>query len=303
MTTRRTWGVSIAALLSILGLLAAKVASVDSAEVPAKPLVWPFDEAGAKAGQLAWAKSLGKAVVEKNGIGVELVLIPPGTFTMGSPANENGREHDETQVSVTLTRAFQMSRTEVTQGQWKAVMGTEPWKGESYVQEGADYAATCVSWEDAVSFCEKLSARERVTYRLPTEAEWEWSCRAGTKTTHSFGANEGDLSRYGWWGGIFGEGNAKTEPYAHRVGQKLPNGFGLSDMHGNVWEWCGDWYGEELAGGTNPAGASTGSFRVFRGGSWDFKPALCRSAIRNDGFPSYRFNNLGFRLVLSPSGS
>jgi sulfatase modifying factor 1 len=270
-------------------------------ETTARPLVWPFGEAAAKAGQMAWAKSLGKAVVEKNGIGMELVVIPPGTYTMGSPASEKDRhESDESQVSVTLTRAFQMSRTEVTQGQWKAVMGTEPWKGMDFVKEGDDYPATYVSWADAVAFCEKLSSREGVTYRLPREAEWEWACRAGTKTAWSFGDSAGELGRYGWF-----EGNADKvkEEYAHRVGQKLANGFGLSDMHGNVWEWCGDWYGDKLAGESNPVGASSGSVRVFRGGSWSLTPADCRSALRNGSVPSARSNYLGFRLVLSPSGS
>ena len=300
MTTRRTWGVSIAALLSILGLLAAKVASVDSAEIAAKPLEWPFDESEAKAGQAAWAKSLGKAVVEKNGIGMELVVIPPGTFTMGSPDYEKGRRDEETQVSVTLTRAFQMSRTEVTQAQWRAVMKTTPWKGEWHVKEGADYPATYVSWEDAVSFCEKLSRRERKAYRLPTEAEWEWACRAGTKSAWSFGESEEELGQYAWFGL---NASQMKELHARRVGQMLPNGFGLSDMHGNVLELCGDWYGDKLVEGKNPVGASSGSFRVFRGGGWTHTPAFCRSAHRDGFHPSIRNDRLGFRLVLSPSGS
>jgi formylglycine-generating enzyme required for sulfatase activity/aminoglycoside phosphotransferase (APT) family kinase protein len=262
----------------------------------AEPLVWPFDESAAKAGQAAWAKSLGKAVVEKNSIDMELVVIPPGTFTMGSPADEKDRSPDEDQVDVTLTKAFQMSRTEVTQGQWKAVMGTEPWQGEAVAGEFSDSPATYVNWADAVSFCEKLSAREGQVYRLPTEAEWEWACRAGTKTAWSFGGSEGELGQYAWFAGNTGE--IYKVP---RVGQKLSNGFGLSDMHGNVWEWCGDLYGKTLAGGSNPVGASSGSFRVVRGGSWDYALASCRSAGRISIAPSYRGFALGFRPVLSPS--
>jgi formylglycine-generating enzyme required for sulfatase activity/tRNA A-37 threonylcarbamoyl transferase component Bud32 len=266
----------------------------------AEPLVWPFDKSAAKAGQAAWAKSLGKAVVEKNGIGMDLVVIPAGTYTMGSPAGEGWIQEDSTQVNVTLTRAFQMSRTEVTQGQWKAVMGTEPWKGEKYVKEGDDYAATYVSWEDAELFCDKLSAKEGQEYRLPTEAEWEWACRAGSRTAWSFGASESELGRYAWFAG---NADKVKEDYPCRVGQKLRNGFGLSDMHGNVWEMCGDWYGEKLAGGSNPVGASAGEWRVHRGGSWKDVPTICRSAVRFGNVPSSRYHFLGFRLVLSPSGN
>jgi formylglycine-generating enzyme required for sulfatase activity/serine/threonine protein kinase len=263
-----------------------------------KPAIAPFDPAQAKQHQEEWAAYLKVPVEYTNSIGMNLRLIPPGEFTMGSPAGEERRRDDETQVSVTLARAFQLSRTEVTQGQWRAVMGTEPWKGQFDVQEGDDYAATYVSWEEAVSFCEKLSAKERKGYRLPTEAEWEWTCRSGSRTAYSFGGSEGDLGRYAWF-----RGNTHDigEKYAHRVGQKLPNGFGLSDMHGNVWEWCGDWHGEKLVGGSNPVGASSGSHRSHRGGSWYDTAGPCRSAYRSWFDPSFRHGNLGFRLALSPS--
>ena len=160
---------------------------------------------------------------------------------MGSPEGEEGHDDDEYQHRVRLTQPFYMQTTEVTQGQWKSVMGTEPWKVQDYVKEGDDYAATYVSHEDAVAFCRKLSAREGGTYRLPTEAEWEYACRGGTQTMYSFGASAGQLGEYAWF-----EDNADKvgEAYAHRVGQKRSNGFGLYDMHGNVREW----FSESLSG-------------------------------------------------------
>ncbi|MFM7831452.1 MAG: formylglycine-generating enzyme family protein, partial [Planctomycetaceae bacterium] len=200
-----------------------------------------------------------------NTIGMKLVLIPAGTFLMGSPASDKDRVDNETQHQVTLTKPFSMGRTEVTQGQWKKVMGMEPWKGQAFVQEGDDYPAVYVSWDDAVEFCKKLSAMEGKVYRLPTEAEWEYACRGGTKTAFSFGDDEAELSKYAWWGGIVGNGNAKDEQYphqqyAHRVAQKLANPFGLHDMHGNVSEWCSDWYGDYPSTPlTDPRGPSSGS--------------------------------------------
>ncbi len=258
----------------------------------AQPLTAPFIAAQAKAAQEAWAKSLGKAVTEKNSIGMDLVLIPPGKFRMGSPAGEADRGSDENQVDVTLTQAFWLAKTEVTQVQWQQVMGTTPWKGEEVGKEGSDYAATYVSWEDAEAFCTKLSQRDGKTYRLPREAEWEWSCRAGTTSRFSFGDSDGDLGRYAWF-----TGNADDigEKYAHRVGLKLANPFGLSDMHGNVYEWCADLYADKLTGGTDPVVTSRGSNRVYRGGGWYSAPANCRSASRYGLSPGNRDRDLGFR--------
>jgi formylglycine-generating enzyme required for sulfatase activity len=234
-----------------------------------------------------------------NTIGMKLLLIPAGAFTMGSPASEKDRDDDETQHQVTLTKPFYMGRTEVTQGQWKKVMGTEPWKGKAYVQEGDDYPAVYVSWDDAVEFCKKLSAMEGKVYRLPTEAEWEYACRGGTNTAFSFGNDEAELSKYAWWGALFGNGNAKDEQYAHRVAQKLANPFGLHDMHGNVLEWCSDWYGDYPSTPlTDPRGPGSGSSRVLRGGSWGSVPRSVRCALRLYGTPGGRFSSFGFRLVL-----
>ena len=271
-----------------------------AADEKASPLVFPFTASQATAAQQAWAKSLGKKVVETNSLGMELVLIPAGKFTMGSPATEQDRKEDEDQADVTLTKAFWLGKTEVTQGQWQQVMGTTPWKGKDYVKEGRDYAATYVSWEDAQEFIQKLSERDGATYRLPTEAEWEWSCRAGTASRWSFGESDGDLGRYAWYGGFDGGGNTKDENYAHQVGQKLANPFGLHDMHGNVSEWCEDWYAANYYGKSppeDPKGPPAGSSRVIRGGGWHYDAVFCRAAFRVAAPPVFRRSRIGFRVV------
>ena len=188
-----------------------------------------------------------------------------------------------------------MQTTEVTQGQWTAVMGTEPWKGD---KKGPNYAATYVSWEDAVAYCKKLSEAEGKTYRLPTEAEWEYACRAGTETAWSFGNDETVLGDYAWY-----DKNASDidEKYAHQVGLKKPNAFGLYDMHGNVFEWCHDYFEEDYykqSPAKDPTGPTSGSSRVLRGGSWLFFTRYARSALRgrfDPGLPYYYY--VGFRLV------
>ena len=180
---------------------------------------------------------------------------------------------------------YEIGETTVTQKEWREVMGTEPWKGQKYVREGDDYPAVYVSWDDAVEFCEKLSEKEGKDYRLPTEDEWEYACRGGTKTAFSFGDDEAKLSDYAWWGGILGAGNAKDEWYAHRVAQKLPNQFGLYDMHGNVWEWCSDSYNENQG------------YRVLRGGSWRSVSGSCSAWYRYFLTPEDRDYNSGFRLA------
>jgi formylglycine-generating enzyme required for sulfatase activity len=194
-----------------------------------------------------------------------------------------------------------MQTTEVTQGQWKEVMGTEPWKGQEYskyVKEGANYPATYVSWNDAVAYCEKLREKEGKTYRLPTEAEWEYACRAGTKTARNFGDDEKVLGDYAWY-----DKNAWDidEKYAHQVGQKNPNAFGLFDTHGNVWEWCHDYYGEDYykqSSEKDPTGPTSGSSRVLRGGSFDYGARGTRSAYRGSGDRRhYGYHDVGFRLV------
>jgi len=241
-----------------------------------------------------------------NSIGMELIELSAGKFTMGSPAGEKNHQDDEAQVAVTLTKPFEIGKYEVTQGQWKSVMGTEPWLGQKYIQADKDCPATYVNWVDATAFCKKLTDLERQSeklkaneeYRLPTEAEQEYACRAGTTATHSFGGNEKQLGEHAWfYGNAFDAG----EKYAHKVGKKKPNPWGLHDMHGNVWEWCSDWYDEKLSGGTDSVGPNGGSARVNRGGGWRAYPGDCRSATRNYYVPSFRHDSLGFRVARSQS--
>jgi sulfatase modifying factor 1 len=233
-----------------------------------------------------------------NTTGMAFNEIPAGTFMMGSPETEEHRNDDEYQHNVTITKAFYMQTTEVTQGQWKAVMGTEPWKGEVLIKEGPNYAATWISWDDAVAYCKKLSEKDGKTYRLPTEAEWEYACRAGTQTTWSFGSDEKELADYDWYARNAGDINDK---YAHQVKLKKPNAFGMYDMHGNVNEWCHDYYGSAYywkSPAQDPTGPVTGSVRVLRGGSWLDFSRLTRSAYRDRFGADNRYVNLfGFRVV------
>jgi formylglycine-generating enzyme required for sulfatase activity len=239
-----------------------------------------------------------------NSIGMKLVLIPKGTFMMGSPIEEEGAENDEEQHQVTISKDYYLGVTEVTQGQYEKVMGTNPSYFQKRVIRKSDssmYPVEQVSWEDAVEFCKKLSdlpeeKKGGRVYRLPTEAEWEYACRAGSKAAYSFGENSKTLGDYSWYGDNSGS-------QTHPVGEKKPNAWGLYDMHGNVWEWCSDWYDEYPKGAvSDPSGPSEGSIRVIRGGGWDFVAADCRSADRNWFGPSYRFNDFGFRVALSSSG-
>ncbi len=220
---------------------------------------------------------------------------------MGSPRTEKSHDDDEEQVDVTLTKPFFLGRTEVTQGQWRTVMGTTPWKGTEYGREQDNCAATHIGWEDAQAFCKKLSEQLGEAYRLPTEAEWEFACRAGTATRHSFGDTETSLREYAWYGGLEFEGNARRERYAHDVATRKPNAFGLFDMHGNVWEWCEDAYDVKLPGGTDPVRAGKTSVRVFRGGSWTRSISNSRSASREWYTPSPRCFDIGFRVARDTS--
>ena len=261
------------------------------------PLSAPFDSTTARTVQASLARIFDEAAEWTNSVGMKFRPIPAGTFLMGS-ASGQGEDYERPQHSVTLTQPFWLGVHQVTQGQWQQVMGTTPWKGQSNVIEGSDVAATYVSWEDVVAFCERLSKKEGKRYRLPTEAEWEWSCRAGTTTAYSFGDDESQLGQYAWY-----NGNAwdKNEKYAHRVGQKRANPFGLYDVHGNVWEWCVDWYGSDdpmESNSRDPQGPSSGSSRVLRGGSWDFEPIDLRSSYRYYYTPDYRDYFIGCRVLL-----
>jgi len=237
-----------------------------------------------------------------NSIEIKLVLIPNGTFMMGSPVEEEGRYDNEVQHKVTISRDYYLGVTEVTQGQYEKVMGTNPSKFQKQVilnKDSSMYPVEKVSWEDAVSFCKRLSelpdekTAGRV-YRLPTEAEWEYACRAESETAFHFGGSSKLSDDFAW----FGNSNKQTHP----VGQKKPNAWGLYDMHGNVFEWCGDWFNEYPKGAvSDPTGPKDGVLRVNRGGSWEFGAASGRSATRFFTAPFGRGDWIGFRVALSSS--
>ena len=235
------------------------------------------------------------------GVKMRFVLIPAGEFMMGSPASEiRPHDYEDPQHRVKILKAFYMGVTEVTQGQWKAVMGTEPWKGTDCPGRTSDSAANYVSWNDATAYLGKLGGRVGGTYRLPTEAEWEYACRAGSAGECCFGDDERKLGEYAWY-----EDNAEDpgKDYVQPVGGKKPNAWGLHDMHGNVWEWCQDWYDEDYyadSPAADPGGPRSGSCRVLRGGWWGGHPTLCRSAHRLGLSPTFTVNSFGFRVVLAP---
>jgi formylglycine-generating enzyme required for sulfatase activity len=217
-----------------------------------------------------------------NGVKLELVWCPAGSFLMGSPEGESDRGKDETQHQVTLKKGFWMGMSEVTQRQWEAVVGSKPRK-----LKGANLPVENVSWDDCQAFVRKLNAKAGGgRFRLPTEAEWEYACRAG-----STGPYAGDLSGMGWY-------YDNSEKMTHAVGQKRANAWGLYDMHGNVSEWCQDWYGDyPVDSVTDPSGLSSGVIRVCRGGCWNVVARDCRSASRGWGSPVNRFSYLGLRLA------
>ena len=236
------------------------------------------------------------------GATMEFVWIEPGTFTMGSPESEPGRSDDEgPQHEVTISRGFWLGKYEVTQGQWESVMGTTPWSGRSYVQANAELPAVYISWEDVQELVQALNAAAGDSlYRLPTEAEWEYGCRAGTTTRWSFGDEAGELGDYAWYWGNLGE------RYAHQVGTKLRNPWGLFDMQGNVWEWCLDWWGTYPSEAqVDPLGPSTGSRRVIRGGYAELYAQYARSAVRYFQSPGLGDFDLGARLLrmAEPAGT
>ncbi|MCK4872152.1 MAG: formylglycine-generating enzyme family protein [Phycisphaerales bacterium] len=235
-----------------------------------------------------------------NSIGMAFVSIQPGGFIMGSPKDEQDRDDREVQHRVELTHMFYIGATEVTQDQYEQVTGSNP----SKFRDEGDLPVEKVSWEDAAEFCRRLSEREGKTYRLPTEAEWEYACRAGTTTPFSFGetistevVNYDGREVYGK--GIAGVYRRATLP----VGSLGSNAWGLYDMHGNVWEWCADWYSDASYGQSpkrNPTGPANGRLRVLRGGHWVSYPQYCRSAHRFGATPRHRFATIGFRVVMEP---
>ena len=231
------------------------------------------------------------------GTTMEMVWIEPGKFTMGSPSSEVGRYDNEgPQREVTIKKGFYLGKYELTQGQWQKVMGTAPWVEKNYVSVPAhpDNPAVFISWDDAQALLKKLNDAELgAGYRLPTEAEWEYAGRAGTTTRWSFGDDESRLKDYAWYGE-----NTLNEFYVHKVGTKLPNPWGLCDMHGNVFEWVQDWYALYAIGAqTDPTGPDSGSVHVYRGGNFYFSARIMRSAYRVNGGSSYREGDLGLRLL------
>jgi len=271
-----------------------------------------------------------------NSLGMSLLLIPKGKFLMGSPKGEEDRLDEEVQHEVEITRRFYMGKHEVTVGQFKAFVkdanyrteaekdgkGGRGFDGKEFVwkpeftwknlhfAQADDQPVTVVTWNDAVAFCEWLSKKEGRAYRLPTEAEWEYACRAETKTRFNTGEKEDDLKAAGniadaslkakwkdaFWAMSWDDGYPFTAP----VGRFRANAFGLSDMHGNVWEWCSDWYGEDYYGKSpkqDPQGPAGGKERVSRGGAWSTQPKFCRSAFRDWHEPGYRSDCVGFRVV------
>ncbi len=233
-----------------------------------------------------------------NSLGMKFAWIAPGDFLMGSPKNERQRGADETQHKVTLTKGFYMGIHLVTQEQWKDVMGSTP----SFFKAEKKLPVEGISWDDCQAFVNKLRAKDKKAYRLPTEAEWEYACRGGTKTPFHFGetisvdqANYNGQFVYG--GGKKGDYRRKTTP----VGSFPANAFGLFDMHGNVWQWCQDWYGEYSSKDTiDPHGPEKGQARVLRGGAWFCEPQYCRAAYRYWYNPKERVQNSGLRVCFNP---
>ena len=216
--------------------------------------------------------------------GMEFVWIPGGCFMMGS----NNGDRDEKPVHNVCVDGFLMGKYEVTQAEWQKIMGNNPSRFT-----GARNPVERVSWKDAQQFISKLNSKGKAKFRLPTEAEWEYACRAGTNTKYYWGDSNKAAGNYAWYN--------KNSRSVHPVGQKKPNRFGLYDMSGNVLEWCQDWYGKNYysnRSNNNPIGPLYGEFRVLRGGSWFFNARTLRSAFRGADTPDFRTFNLGFRLVM-----
>jgi len=242
-----------------------------------------------------WTRRTSGRVIT-NSIGMKMVLIPAGEFLMGSPDSDpDGQDNEKPQHLVRITRPFYLGLYPVTQAEYERVMGANP----SRFTGDPHRPVEMVSWHDAQEFCLKLSAlpEEKAAghvYRLPTEAEWEYACRAGSTTRYCFGDSAETLGDYAW-------STKNSQLTTHPVGEKKPNAWGLHDMHGNVCEWCADWYGKEYysqSPPSDPSGPSSGASRVLRGGSWCYGyPDYFRCSLRNNFRPDYRYNYDGFRVA------
>ncbi len=230
--------------------------------------------------------------LKKEAMPLVLIRIPAGTFQMGSPDTEEGHEKNESPMhSVTISRDYYLGKHEVTQAQWEAVIGSNP-----STEINPDFPVNKVSWHDCHVFLHRIGKiAQKSGFRLPTEAEWEYACRAGTSTATYFGDNpsEEEKEKYAWF-----RNNSNGE--LHIVGQFPPNPWGLFDMLGNVWEWCYDWYGPYTSGmQVDPTGPKTGSERVYRGASWMARPEWIRCADRGKFTPNNQRNTGGFRVAFS----
>lgn len=251
----------------------------------------------------------------ENSVGMRFVLIPRGAFEMGSPVRESGRGDDEWRHEVQISKPFYLSAFETTQGQYQQIMGKSPsffaasGPGKSKVRpkEAPLHPVENVSWDDAALFCEKLSAsedekRRKRRFRLPTEAEWEWACRAGTTMAFYYGDHVG--SNEANFNGFSPLGKGRPGPFLRMTwsgGGYKANAFGVFDMHGNVAEWCADWYDADYykkSPRVDPPGPSSGSERVVRGGGWTNTARACRSAARHHFAPDFAGYNIGFRVVM-----
>jgi formylglycine-generating enzyme required for sulfatase activity len=249
------------------------------------------------------------AIAQKNftnSLGMEFVAIPAGSFMMGAN-DQDAYDTEKPPHKVTISKAFHMGKYEVTQAEWEKVMESNPYSldrsnpfyglpGMAERITKPNHPAT-VSWQDAQEFIRRLNAKEGYTrYRLPTEAEWEYAARAGTTSAYSFGEDRKDLGRYAWHGEDFATGGT------HPVGKKLPNPWGLFDVHGNAWEWVQDWYSDHYyaqSPSVDPKGSATGTQRVVRGGSWHQTSTSWRSSFRKGYVQDYRGISIGLRLVMT----
>jgi formylglycine-generating enzyme required for sulfatase activity len=244
-------------------------------------------------------------VRDDNALKMKMVWCLPGVFDMERVERVSKFDVTVTPVGVLLSRGYWLGKYEVTQGEWKRLMATRPWKGKDFTKEGADFPATYVNWDDAMAFCSTLTEQERQSgrlpddweYVLPTEAQWERACRARTNSKFNFGNDESQLGEYTW----FDSNTANVgEHFAHCIGQKKPNPWGLHDMHGNVYEWCRDYFMEKPPGGRDPLVTTEYSRFAQRGGSWSSRAESCCSAVRSNAPGAMRMPNMGFRVALSP---
>lgn len=283
---------------AIVLLIPTMVGSIKAAAQSPLPANCPFDATQATIHQKAWADHRGVPVESTNSMGITFRLIPAGEFMMGSPSDETGRHDDEVQHKVRITRAYYLAVTEVTQGQWKMVMGASPWSRRPFPKDGESLPATHVNWDDAMEFCKRLSEKEGKRYRLPSEAEWEYACRSGSTSAYCFAANPDQLREHAWF-------IENADPHfslrsVRPVGSLKPNSFGLYDMYGNTGEWCSDWYGEYGDSAvTDPMGPLSGSQRVVRSSPILSEAARCRSAARNATSPNVN-RPIGVRLAMDP---